>query len=63
MRYRAGSSTLTANSVPRTPMIAEGVRTRIASGERFTIRPETTASVPRLSEASNCPSWVVLSKA
>ena len=62
MRCRAGSSTLTANSVPRTPMIAEGC-TRIASGERFTIRPETTASVPRLSEASNCPSWVVLSKA
>jgi len=43
-------------------MMLDGVCTRIDSGERLTIRPETTASVPRLSEASNWPSWVVLSK-
>src|SRR3954465_12741967 len=49
------------NSVPRTPMIELGVRTRIASGDCFTILPEMTASVPFLSEASNWPACVVLS--
>ena len=55
---RAHSSTLTMNSVPRTPRIAAGVRTVTASGDRLAMRPETTASVPLLSTASKRPSCV-----
>src|SRR3954471_16956621 len=58
----AQSLTLTTNSVPRTPMMLDGVRMRIDSGDCFTILPETTASEPLLSEASNSPAWVVVSK-
>ncbi len=43
-------------------MIELGVRTRIASGDCFTILPEMTASVPFFSDASNWPAWVVVSK-
>ena len=56
-------SARTTNSVPRTPMMELGVCTRIASGDCLTILPETTASVPFLSEASNWPACVVLSNA
>ena len=45
----------TRNSVPRTPRIAAGVRTFIASGDCLASLPETTASVPCLSELSNAP--------
>src|SRR5207248_10445770 len=55
-----GSSTCTTNSVPRTPMIAVGVCTRIASGDCLTILPETTASVPLESVLSNSPAFVVV---
>ena len=57
-----GSATLTTNSVPRTPRMLEGVRSRIAPGDCLTIFPEITASEPRWSEASNRPACVVLSK-
>ena len=46
------SSTLTTNSVPRTPSTEAGVRTFIASGDCFAILPETTASEPFDSVAS-----------
>lgn len=49
----------TTNSVPRTPMIVAGARTFIASWACFAISPETTASLPRFSEVSKLPSWVV----
>src|SRR5262249_14647595 len=52
----------TRNSVPRTPRIAAGVRTFIASGDCLASLPETTASVPCFSELSNAPWWVVVSK-
>src|SRR5712691_3926650 len=58
-----GSVTFTTNSVPRTPMIDDGVRTLIASGDCLTILPEMTASVPFFSEASKCPLCVVESNA
>ena len=45
----------TTNSVPRTPRIAAGVLTFIASGVCLAILPETTERVPRLSELSNAP--------
>ena len=57
-----GSSTLTMNSVPRTPMIAAGVLMRMASGDCLTILPETTARVPFFRRVSNSPWWVVVSK-
>ena len=38
------------------------MRTRIASGDCFTILPEMTASVPFFSDASNWPACVVVSK-
>ena len=60
--YLPGSATLTKNSVPRTPMMLVGVRTRIASGDCLTMRPETTPSVPRFRLASKRPACVVLSK-
>ena len=50
---------LTTNSVPRTPRTASGVCTVIASGDCFARRPDTTASVPRCSEASKRPALVV----
>src|SRR5438046_988021 len=53
----------TTNSVPRTPSMAAGVRTFIASGDCFAILPETAASVPRLSDDSNAPLSVVEWKA
>ena len=40
------SSTCTTNSVPRTPMIADGVRIFIDSGDCFTIFPEMAARRP-----------------
>ena len=49
------SSTLTTNSVPRTPRIAVGVRSVIASGDCFAMRPEMTESDPLRSDASNWP--------
>src|SRR5438132_561271 len=59
----AGAPVRTRNSVPRTPSMAAGVRTFIASGDCFAILPETAASVPRLSDVSNAPLWVVESNA
>src|SRR5262245_10189582 len=44
-------------------MIELGVRTRIDSGDCFTILPEMTARVPFFRLASNWPAWVVLSNA
>ena len=44
--YRDDSSTCTRNSVPRTPMMADGVRIFIDSGDCFTILPETAARRP-----------------
>src|SRR5437773_4404572 len=58
-----GAPVRTRNSVPRTPSMAAGVRTFIASGDCFAILPETAASVPRLSDVSNAPLWVVESNA
>ena len=56
----AGSCVLTANSVPLMST-ANGVRTVIASGDCFAIRPETTASDPAESDVSKRPLPVVAS--
>ena len=53
--------TSTTNSVPRTPRTDAGVRTFIASGDCLAILPETTASEPFESVASNRPWCVVVS--
>src|SRR5512135_1179337 len=53
---RPASFTRTTNSVPRTPMIDAGVWIRMAPGVCLTMLPETTASVPWRTDASNRPS-------
>src|SRR5207253_4240220 len=60
--FLAGSSTCTTNSVPRTPMMAEGVRIFIDSGDCLTILPETAARRPWRRLPSNSPACVVVSK-
>src|SRR6185503_19798591 len=55
LQREAGSSTCTTNSVPRTPITAEGVRIFIDSGACFTILPDTAASLPCLRLPSNSP--------
>src|SRR5207253_4929369 len=60
--FLAGSSTCTTNSVPRTPMMAEGVRIFIDSGDCFTILPEIAARRPCRRLPSNSPTCVVVSK-
>src|SRR6185312_2973749 len=60
-RCATGSSTCTTNSVPRTPMIADGVLIFIDSGACWTILPDTAASRPRESVPWNSPAYVVVS--
>src|SRR6185295_18443217 len=55
----AAHSADTTNSVPRTPRIADGVRTVMASGDCFAIRPEMTESDPFCSAVSKRPLFVV----
>ena len=61
-RHSAGAPARTRNSVPRTPRIAPGVRTFMASGDCRVSRPDTAESVPVRSELSKLPRWVVASK-
>ena len=51
--------TRTRNLVPRTPRIADGVFTRMASDEPRTISPESIATVPDRRSASMVPSRVL----